>query len=279
MSANEITYPLALRDVSPGLGFERLPRPAGEGFHTGGPWYEPAAPALIWKPLDARPFANADVLVPTREAEVLGLLAGRPGFPRNWTSAAVNGRCWIIRRRAVVLGPDTLPTQAEVLEIEQALRALNAAGWCLNDHVSAARDLESGRVFVLDLSAAAPQPIRHFRDDWRAWCRWARAVGHTDLADLREAAYTIADLVSWLHHPERRALPHVYACASTDLPELPMGALCVNADRDGEALNMPIPTGVAAWVLTADPLDEATRKRLSLTWGWSPIADEYDCSS
>lgn len=274
MSTGATTYSLTLRDVPPGPGFERLPIPAGEGLHTGGPWFDPALPDLIWKPLDARPFVNADVLVPTREAEILGLLAGRPGFPRNWTSAVINGRGWIIRRRAEVLGPDTPPTRAEALEIEQALRALNAAGWCLNDHVTVARDAETGQVFVLDLSAAAPQPVAHFRDDWRAWCRWVRAVGHGNLAELREAAYNVADAMSLLRHPERRGFPHVYASASTSLPDLLMAALLVGCSMLGDALDISAPAGVIAWILTADALDATTCERLGLMWGWSPIEPE-----
>ncbi len=235
---------------------------------------ESRSPDLIWKPLDARPFVNADVLVPTREAEILGLLAGRPGLPRNWTSAVINGRGWIIRRRAEVLGPDTPPTRAEALEIEQALRVLNAVGWCLNDHVTAARDAETGQVFVLDLSLATPQPVKHFRDDWRAWCRWVRAVGHGDLAELREAAYSIADAMSLLRHSERRGLSHVYAAASTSLPELPTSAILVGCSMLGDALDIRQPAGVRGWVLAADVLDATTCERLGLTWGWSPIEPE-----
>lgn len=274
---NTPIYQLALRDVAPGPAFERLPIPAGEGLHTGGPWFEPTAPSLIWKPLDARPFANADVLVPTREAEILGLLAGRPGFPCNWTSAVVNGRGWIIRRRAEVIGPDAPPTHAEALEIEQALRALNAVGWCLNDHVTAARDPETGAPFLLDLSAAAPQSVAHFRDDWRAWAKWARALGHGDLAELREAAYSVADAMSLLRHPERRGFPHVYASVSTRLPELRTAALLVSCSMLGDVLDAHEPAGITAWVLTASALDVATCERLGLAWGWSPIEPEQPC--
>lgn len=271
---NTPTYPLALRDVSPGPGFERLPIPAGEGLHTGGPWFDPAAPDLIWKPLDARPFVNADVLVPTREAEILGLLAGKPGFPRNWTTAVINGRSWIIRRRAEVLGPDTPPTRAEALAIEQGVRALNAAGWCLNDYVTAARDPETGQAFLLDLSAAAPQLVAHFRDDWRAWCRWVRAVNLGDLAELREAAYRVADAVILLRHPERCGFSHVYASASTSLPELPTAALLVDCSMLGDVLDTRAPASVVAWVLAAEPLDVPTCVGLDLQWGWSPIEPE-----
>ena len=271
---NTLTYSLTLRDVAPGKGFERLPIPVGEGQHTGGPWFDPALPNIIWKPQDARPFVNADVLVPTREREILGLLADRPAFPRNWMTAVTNGRCWIIRRRAEIIGPDAPPTQAEALEIEQGVRALNAVGWCLNDHVTAARDPDTSAPFLLDLSAAAPQPVEHFRDDWRAWVRWARALGHSDLADLREAAYSVADAMSLLRYPERRGFSHVYASASTRLPELPTAAILVGCSMLGDVLDAHQPAGIAAWVLTASALDVATCKRLGFAWGWSPIEPE-----
>jgi hypothetical protein len=127
---------------------------------------------------------------------------------------------------------------------------------------------------VLDLSAAAPQPVAHFRDDWRAWCRWVRAVGHGDLAELREAAYSVADVVNLLRHPERRGFPHVYASASTTLPDLPMAALLVGCSMIGDALDIRQPAGVRGWVLAAVALDATTCERLGLTWGWSPIEPE-----
>lgn len=261
-STERRTYPLALRDVPPGPGYVRLPLPPREGLHTGGPWFHPQAPNLIWKPLDARPFANAEVLVATREDEILALLAGMPGFPPNWARAVHNGRRWLVRRRAVVMEPDVPATRAEALAIEQGLRALSAAGWCLNDHLTVARDPD-GAPFVLDLSNAAPESIARFRDDWRAWCRWAREVGHADLADLREAAHDLACLIGWALHPERHDLSHVYACTSIELADGVAGALLEPSEHPG----------IAAWLLTPEPLDQATCQRFGLVWGWSPIEE------
>lgn len=49
------------------------------------------------------------------------------GLPTQLDTAVTNGRRWIIRRRAEIIGPDAPPTRAEALEIEQALRALNGS--------------------------------------------------------------------------------------------------------------------------------------------------------
>jgi hypothetical protein len=250
------TYPLGLRDTPPGPGYVRMPISPHEGFHTGGPWLHPDQPDVIWKPLDARPFAP--VLVATREAEVLELLADQPGFPSNWQLDERNGRRWLIRRRAVVLGPVEPPTRGEAFTIEAALRILNAAGWSMHDHVTVARDPDTSAVFVLDLSAAAPEPIARFRSDSQAWCRWVREVGYSDLADLRVAARKLAGVLRVLH-PERRDLKHIYACTGADLVELPAGAL-LEVSRDPRA---------GAWLLAGDPLDDATCERLGLEWGWS----------
>ena len=42
----------------------------------------------------------------------------------------------------------------------------------------------------------------------------------------------------------------------------------------GDALDISAPAGVAAWILTADPVDVTICERLGLMWGWSPIEPE-----
>jgi hypothetical protein len=64
------TLPLSIRDVAPGPDFTRLTgtRPDGlpDGVHTGGAWLSPDG-REVWKPLDARPYANADGHIPASE--------------------------------------------------------------------------------------------------------------------------------------------------------------------------------------------------------------------
>jgi len=79
--------PIEIRNVPPGPGFTRLDGKTNgdlpEGVHTGGVWVSPDG-AEYWKPLDGRPWVNADYHVPTREAECLEMMAREPAFPRNW---------------------------------------------------------------------------------------------------------------------------------------------------------------------------------------------------
>jgi hypothetical protein len=129
--------PLAIRDVSPGLGFTRLTGKMNgglpDGVHTGGVWVSPDGDEY-WKPLDGRPWVNADCHVPTREAECLRLMAGEPAFPRNWRveeagTVTVDGvvytRRWLVRGKAWLV-PDDWPAHRmrfeHVREIERGVR-------------------------------------------------------------------------------------------------------------------------------------------------------------
>jgi len=94
--------PLALVDYTPGELFTRLPVPETEAIHTGG--YLSLDGMEVWKPLDAKPYANADYRVETREADVLHLMAGQPGFPRNWRVEESNQRRWLVRPVCKVVG-------------------------------------------------------------------------------------------------------------------------------------------------------------------------------
>ena len=169
------TLPIEIRDVAPGSGFTRLDGKTNDGLpdgvHTGGVWVSPDG-AEYWKPLDGRPWANADYHVSTREAECLDVMAGEPAFPRNWrveeagmvtVDDATHTRCWLVRGKAWVVPDDwpacrqTGPADAlrleHVLEVERGLRLLNARGWTVGDSLKVAFDRE-GRPFILDLSCA-----------------------------------------------------------------------------------------------------------------------------
>ena len=64
------TLSLSIRDVAPGPDFTRLtgtqPHGLPDRVHTGGALLSPDG-REGWKPLDARPYANADGRIPTNE--------------------------------------------------------------------------------------------------------------------------------------------------------------------------------------------------------------------
>lgn len=274
---NSKLLPLAIRNVAPGPGFARI---AGvhhnglpDGVHTGGAWLSPDGE--VWKPLDGRPWANADYHVPTREAECLELMAGEPAFPRNWRveeagTVTVDGvaytRWWLVRAKAWVV-PDDWPARAlrleHVLEIEQGLRLLNARGWTIGDSLKVAIDRE-GRPFVLDLSCAWPDSQAD--DEWR-FLKWAEAMGFERLVRLRQKArHLVSSLAFADEHGHDYWHGHVYASRNRPISGLwadVPGAVYVDADYAA--------TGVWTWVVVPEPLGDETVRRYELTWGWGPI--------
>lgn len=285
------TLPLAIRDVAPGPGFTRPPMAQGEGIHTGGVWVSPEGE--YWKPLDGRPHMNADVHLPTREAECLELMAGTPGFPRNWrveeagevvAGGRVYRRRWLVRPPARLL-PDrdvTLSLEHNVLPIERGLRELNRRGWELGDHLTVAYDPNEGVPFVLDLSTAHPYYDELDRQgDFPAFARWAEACGFEGLVNLRVAGREVTDLFQvhkdprWPQReqggksgPDMR-YRHVYASRNRPInagwANIP-GAHYQDADYG--------PLRVHTWVITPEPLDEETQRAYELTWAWSPVERE-----
>jgi len=185
--SNELS--LSIREVKPaplatrlgGYRYDGLP----DGVHTGGAWlYE----GLVYKPLDGRPFANCEYHYPTQEAECLELMAGHPGFPRNWHVEERNGRRWLVRKKAfVVTKPRTLRLD-ELLLVERAVRDLNQHQWEVGDALSLAYDADTYELFILDLSCAHPQKgTGAFAADenWRM-LKLFKEAGYERLAAMRE---------------------------------------------------------------------------------------------
>lgn len=272
--------PLAIRDVSPGLGFTRITGERADGLpdgvHTGGVWVSPDGDEY-WKPLDGRPWVNADCHVSTREAECLRLMAGEPAFPRNWRveeagTVTVDGvvytRRWLVREKAWLV-PDDWPAHRmrleHVREIERGVRLLNARGWTIGDNLKVAFD-RKGRPFVLDLSCACPDELAD--DEWY-FLGWAEAMGFENLVRLRQKA---RHLVSSLEFADEYGYDyrhaHIYASRNRPISGLWAsipGAVYVDANY--------AETGVWAWMVTVEPLDDETVRRYELTWAWSPVED------
>ena len=282
--------PLTIRNVAPGTGFTCLTglRPDGlpDGVHTGGAWLSPSGEE-VWKPLDGRPYANADFHASTREADCLTMMAGQPGFPRNWEireagTVTANGqtftRRWLVREKAHVAKPNGLKLRG-LLQIEQGVRELNCRGWELGDILSAAVD-RSGRLFVLDLSAAWPSYEGTIFDDESKILVWFEEMEAAKLAELRRMGRHVCSPGRlWKeedpHWPKRddgsadTSYCHVYASRNRGVSslwaEIP-GAHFVDGDWNA--------TGVWTWVVAREPLSELTLYRYELTWAWSPIRQQ-----
>lgn len=271
--------PLSLGDVAPGEEFTRMLLPAGEGLHTGGPFLAPDG--YVWKPLDACPYPGATYRVATQEDVVLELMAGTPGFPRNWRVQEANGRRFLVRKRAAVI-PETFAAsqvrQEQVLHIEQALRALNGKYWTIGDWLEVAIDPDTSEPFVLDLSAVhrmgSPTASSFDKaDDWWMFKYWAKeVVDHANLVKLRTDARQVVHHIGWVRAYGRRHW-WVYGSPSCSMNERWPGpvipeAIYVEADEHA--------TGMQSWVVVPTELDHALVSRYDLTWGWAPIVYEAE---
>lgn len=270
-------YPLDHRDIPPGAGYQRLVEPSAangyDGAHTGGVWFHPATPDVIYKPLDGRPHAGADFHCDTREADALTVATGLPGFPPNWWVEEQNGRRWLVRERARPVldaeGCCTL-TEAQVIDLEQGLRGFNGRYWEVSDHLLVLWDHRNRMPFFADLSNAQPMRAGQAHlcaNDTDRWLNWLDAHGFTRLAALRragQAAISAAHLHAvGLKAWERLDLAWAYHHPAPEGP--PLTGLA-----DLLAATIPDPQG-GAWVVTDRKVRPPLASQLDLTWAWGPI--------
>ena len=156
-------FDLSIRDVSPTSDAVKMKSAPDDGIHTGGCWL---MGERVYKPLDARPYMNADFHVPTLEAEMLAAFADDTTFtmcPKNWEVEELNGRRWLVRDKAIIVGQDVTFDEAEIdlpflRVIENAIRYINSKGWQINDSIQIAVDESDGSYFLYDLSNASRNP-------------------------------------------------------------------------------------------------------------------------
>jgi len=292
------SLPLAIRGVSPGPGFTRLSslnyKGLPDGVHTGGAWLSPDGQE-VWKPLDCRPWLNAEHHVPTRELECLELMAGQPAFPRNWrveeageieADGKAHCRRWLVREKAWIptvaesIHDPARMTHEQVLAVEQGVRALNERGWEVGDSLMVGVDRRA-RPFIVDLSNAYPSRRLPGDGEEKRILEWFEWMGWRCLARLRRNAKHVykhgacslldPDL-TWPRTTAEngdlvpdRAFCHVYAALHQRLDFLEdIGAHYVrDADR--------VETGVSKWVITRERLSSEQEAKYHLTWAWSPI--------
>jgi len=156
-----------------------------------------------------------------------------------------------------------------ILLIEQAVRALNAEYWEVNDAISIGFDEASGEPFILDLSAA--QQIKNAcewlcADDWTRLERWMRGLGFDRLANLRWSAKGAVTHNHFNDDWPGREWKHVYASRSR-----PISSLWASIPRAHYVGGDYGKTSVFTWVVTPEPLSADVLYRYELAWGWSPI--------
>jgi hypothetical protein len=273
--------PLAIRDVGPhpdairlcGIRADGLP----DGVHTGGAWLWNHE---VFKPLDGRPYANADHHYPTDELVVLERMAGQPLFPKNWRVEERRGRRFLVRPVCRVLLQDlpwsTLGEEA-ALQIERAVRDLNEAGWQINDPITLARD-PSGQLFLLDLSAAAEAGTTWMAGADELWRidRFFQQAGFSRLLAFRQIAYGI--VAPCRFSLEHRGYRHVYTCPAPAAAQALDDALYISseqaaaywreekrAQRLEDALRFS-----PGWLVAPQPLAPDLCAQFGLIWGWSP---------
>lgn len=268
--------PLSIRDVAPTADAQRLTgvRPDGlpDGVHTGGAWL---VGDEVWKPLDGRPYLNCDGHIPTLEAVCLELMADRPGFPRNWRIETKNGRTFLVRPWVATIPaevPYALLTTENLLYIESAVRALNAAGWQINDELSLGIDPESYKPFILDLSNAGyigpgDRGCYSADEEWRV-LKFFETAGAELLVKLRNNARHCITTVEWLlEHPN---LKHVYGSFNRPMDgfwaAIPVARAFIQNLYPNWTEGQP-----HTWIVTEEPLPQSVIERYELRWGWSPI--------
>lgn len=282
------TYPLEHGNITPGEGgtlltgknYIGLP----DGCHTGGAWLMPDG--NVYKPLDCRPYANAECRVDTQEAEALFALQHINHFPMNWHTEVRNGRNWLVRKK-VTTNENAIykfMKRSDLLSIEQSIRQANALGWELSDLITIGFDEDLWEYFILDLSTAHTLESKVYKaDDSHQILRlfeyadpWLAKLRHAG-ADVRRKFILETDLFhtdkqQWKFVMEQtHNLRHIYA----SFPR-PLSTLWADFGKDNKVwivqnqyLNydecQPL-----SWLMTEKPLDAETIYRYELVWAYSP---------
>ena len=277
--------PLSIRDVKPFPEAVRLTGKRSDGIpdgvHTGGAYL---LDDEVWKPLDGRPFQNADYHLPTLEAQALELMADEVCFPRNWHVESRNGREWLVRRRAHLLNPKDL-SDRDIFHTEQGVRLMNKRGWEIGDDLSLAYDGETYQLFIVDLSCAHPQEGKHAyaADEYRRVLKLFRAAGYDFLASTRERAIHL--LGDPLHFEVRTEQPvddfrFVYGSFNRPISRgwatLPDDAVFIDSNRWFDDIGIEFfRDGVPhTWVVTREKLNTDIAFRYELQMCWSVDVEE-----
>ena len=268
--------PLETRNIKPHKDAEKLGngyRADGlpDGVHTGGVY---RLNDEIWKPLDGRPYMNADFVCPTLEAEFLEAMSDLPSFPKNWRVEIANGRKWLVRKEAIVLDEKDYRDLAKdiILQIEQDVMECNRRGWEVNDAFQIAFDKESYQYFILDCSSAQRMTgsCAYAANEFDRIMRFFRLCGYESLVKLRQNARSLLSPLEFGEkHPEARDgnYKHVYASFNR-----PFSLMWARLDQDVILEHQRRSDGVPhTWVVTQERLPESKMYDYELTWAYSRL--------
>lgn len=265
-------YDLSIRDVGPHPDAIRLtgqtPDGLPSGSHTGGAWLWNDE---VWKPLDARPYANCPHHFSTLEYDALLIMQSSPLFPLNWRGEERNGREFIVRPKAYIGGEDwpygDLELE-EILIVEDAVRALNLAGFVLGDEIALARDPGDYNLFFYDLSnvqriAAA--------DDFQRITKFMELCGFDRLANLRkQGSRAICPLAFSEMGYDSADYHYVYASmlrpASLSWMKFGQVPVILHNPNPKSANGLP-----HSWIICKDALSPEEIRRYELTFAYRPL--------
>lgn len=267
-------YEISIRDVPPHPEAVRLTgqRDDGlpDGIHTGGAWLHNN---MVYKPLDGRPWINADFHLSTDEEQCLTEMQGQPLFPKNWRIEQINGRRFLVREKAIIISKngDIEPSQLSaknLAEVESGIRALNENNWEINDPVSLGIDRDH-QLFLVDLSIAGKvSPIIQGADDYWRFERFCNLANAPAYPKLRQAGRHYLS-ASWRTRPETHE--HIYG--SFNRPVSLMWAALLRDDQfyleDAERnFEKRIPY---TFICSVNPLPVGIIDQYELEWMWSPL--------
>lgn len=277
--------PLSIREVKPakyatritGQRYDGLP----DGVHTGGAYLWEGE---VYKPLDGRPYANADCHLPTQEAECLEAMADQPCFPRNWRVETRDGRRFLVRKEAYVIDNPHELEVTDLLLVEKAVRELNKAGWQVGDALSLARDFSTYELFILDLSCAHKLTGAWMYDNDENWrvVKLFKQAGFERLAAMRERGqHVFHDPLHFkaLFDRDVRDFHFLYGSFNRPLSKiwatLPADVLLIDSHRwytEIDNLMRQHTDGVPhTWIASPGPLDDDLLYRYELTFCWEEI--------
>ena len=270
--------PLSTRNIKPHKDADKLGngyRADGlpDGIHTGGVYRYNGE---IWKPLDGRPYANADFVCPTLEDKFLEVVADLQTFPKNWRVENANGRRWLVRPECIVLTEKDLHNLDKdiLLQIEQDVMEANRRGWEVNDAFQIAFDKTTYLYFILDCSSAQQMTGQgaYAADEFDRIIRFFKLCGYDQLAQLRQNAKHLLSGFEFLDkHPEawENSYPHVYASFNRpfSLMWARLGQECI---LEHQQRSDAVPH---TWIVTKEPIPNEKLYDYELTWGYSRIRE------
>lgn len=243
-----------------------------DGLHAGA-WLSPDG-QQVWKPLFGKPGPDAHELLPTQELSFLKIFAGQPLFPRNWSVQQAHGYSYLVRAVATIIPDEWMSWrdlgEENLLAVEAAVRAVNAAGWQINDDISLGIDPDYN-LFIVDCSNVGQvmdadethRIEKVFELAGAGIFTVRREAAYRKLMDFREGR--LGEYNGW---NDRNTYQHVYMSFSRWQEcgrEFPPGSVYFQQKTYWKE-QIPL-----TWIITKEKVKQEVLEKWELVWGWSPI--------